>query len=999
MSIWKSTTYKLDIARQVYETLYEFHTDILGSQIGHYLSPLPLLSGLEPHENWEALAFACDWDDNISEPAVLDDFMEHYGKVKKWFLGSSSLFQIVNAVMRDKFQCRNSYPRGKLDKLAQEIGKLIAPSTQISLEPFLKVWGRREDLFWQRGHRFEDASEAFKFMRFAFNSKGDGLHEIDQEKFFGDGQRVYYGHIVGSLCIMKGAGEYGERGMIFTRGHLNLLIEGLMRIANIYYYLATEYALEGMAACSVEQMLTYTIEQAFKAKRKNADKVVQAFHKARMYAQMLIFENKHKGALEEAKAEYYTKGLNDVVPLERYLEIVLNTPPRRRLDAMQVYKWMMPPDFDSTYAFEDLYKWHMNPRPSGADLGAKPEMKANWERVVEERKRNIVVAFHSKTKEWPVWAVDGITSCQPNNTANWDLQKLFPYHAYGSDIISQIKDKATVSASFNRELSGEATNEETSFLLWYMVHGCSVNTETDAQDLRRGVFPEDNYARVAYKGEAHKPGSRLFFMAPPRARILLGELEGNISDVAHFYPGSLQGKDSHQKSEMMQKLFDVNQDPPGVDESAQYEIFVITFDLAKFSPKSNFNVTRDYHNFWAVVFGYPAIEDMVRIGPLSRIMHTQSGLKMTYNNIGADLEGFRGRLMTLFHADMLGAACRKAKEEGVILGKAVLAVFIDDGAVKVAASGYGDEALKNANRFLAIMQEIYAAAGQENHPNKTIVSKIGGELLAEQFLYGERIKVPIKAAMRLYPDYENPACCVTEEFDALFAASQGCVKDQGTWSPTYYRYVYAFIKALYRWERTKVRHMPVPSLAFKVITPKAFGGFGIQPWQGLVATVTLDLTSEGLGILNRIGRAYPQLRDQVEVITTQPLLLKDPLSILRDPTRVRITGKILVENRLLMAILSKLEEPGHAASRFMRGYKSAELREHAIAVSIAMSRDPTISVTALQAGWHSTPLAYIESVVGKFRRAKSIMAMLGEKVVSSIRRKNAKDVSEVLGYA
>jgi len=609
---------------------------------------------------------------------------------------------------------------------------------------------------------------------------------------------------------------------------------------------------------------------------------------------------------------------------------------------------------------------------------------------------NLASAYRHLTGQWPEELGCGQKGPTLAQCREWEPKDLFAYHQYGADIVGQIKDKATVSASYEVEYRKRDTEASQSFLLWYLENAGKIDTRADLKALAAGTLEEDNYVRVAYKSEGHKPGSRLFHMLPPRLRILLGEFEGNLSKIAAAYPGSLQGKGTADKERIVANIMDMYVDPPNIEGDDDYEVYVVTFDLSKFSPKSNFSVTEDYHKFWAKVFGDNNLEALAVIGCKSKILHTTAGMKMSYQNPGADLEGFRGRMQTMFHADMLAASCRLAKEEGHLMGKGVLGVFIDDGAVKVAVRGSGAAANESVNGFLRCMQRVYGACGQENHPNKTLISQTGGELLADQYYRGVKLPTPIKAAQRLAPDYENAAASVTEEIDSLFAASQGCVKDGGDWIATYRRYVVAVNKSIYRWARKSYTLVEPPVLAVKMLTPKSYGGFGLQPLQCLVTTAGVNLTVEGFGLLNRASRALPQFRPYIKRVVTKEVVVREPLSILRDPTRVRAVGPVLVENRLMMRVVRWLEEKEDSHTNFLKAYKDLDLKEHATAVATAILSRDSISVPLLARAWKITPLAYVESVVGKFRRSATIIRLIGHREMMGIRRKNMKDVEAVL---
>jgi len=369
---------------------------------------------------------------------------------------------------------------------------------------------------------------------------------------------------------------------------------------------------------------------------------------------------------------------------------------------------------------------------------------------------------------------------------------------------------------------------------------------------------------------------------------------------------------------------------------------------------------------------------------------------MTYQNKGADLEGFRGRLMTMFHADLLGTACRVARDRGILYGKAKLAVFVDDGAVKVAVHGSGEEAVDNIRAFLAVMQEVYAAAGQDANPSKTCISRIGGEMLAEYYVHGTQIPSGIKAAMRLYPDYENAATTITEEFDTLFSTCQGAVKDGADWLTMHKMYTEACIKSINRWARREFKNLNPETLALLLMTPKSYGGFGLQPVQGLVTTACTNLTAEGLAMLNRAARWLPGYRLKVMKIVSVPVVVRNPLSILRDPLRVRADTPVLMENRLVMAVVDWLSMQTGAVGSFVAEYQSIPLKEHATKVAEALLASDSISVPVLERAWKSTPLAQVETLVSKFKRSHTVIRFLGRETMSKIRKANMGDLRRVL---
>jgi hypothetical protein len=998
MSVWEATTYKLDVAKSIHEKLPKFAKTILGEKVTDYLKPKGEESEVTSETTWDELAEICNWNIEVMDEHVELDVGQLIGKVKSWSIGTSAIYKLIEACYKNKFEVKDQYPYEDLRRKVEAIGHIVCASSMITPSAFLAVWKQSDENLDIIAKKFENFSEGWKYLT-RFMPKDDTEFDLfDQERFFGVGNRIYYGGHIGTLVIMVGSGEYTERGLAFTRTHMNLLIEASARISCLVDHVSREHAGDRLVRTRTMNMLHMTIIDASRAKKFQADKVVQAYHKARSYMQMVLFSNVMENSTEEALCEFQKKNLQCIMELREYVKCFDNVPKARWLEILHVYKWMPPPDYDATYAFKELEEYHNSTRISGLDPIATKKMKKLWKLVEIERRLNLACAFRKMYRDWPstLEILDGAPTKASLET--WDYKALFPYYTYGKDVTKQVKDKTTVLGRMRDELDDHKLPRDRNFLLWYLNHKEEIDTVQAGKQLMSKTLAEDNYVRVAYKGEAHKPGSRLFFMAPPIQRILLGELEGNLARIAHVYPASLQGMSALDRAEALTKVFDVY-DTSYVPESGElYTCYVVTFDLSKFSPRFNPRVLENLHMFWAEVFSYKPIESMKSIGADSTILHTTNGLVMSYQNKGADLEGFRGRMMTLFHADLISAACRLSLERGHTIGNAKTAVFIDDGAVRIAARGHGAIAKKNALAFLECMREVYEAAGQENHPNKTIVSLTGGELLAEQYLHGQRLKCPIKAGMRLYPSYENPAACITEEFDSLFSTIQGSIKDGCLWVVAYRRFTDAFVKTIARWDRVCIKNMDQLQFAFKVVTPKSFSGFGLPSLHALASTTAYDLTSEGLGILNAVGRVVPTYRPIVHAIIKRGVVVREPLHILRDPSRIRVEGPILIEGRLIERIIQELAKMTGPCADLVKAYRSPEIIAHATEVAKSLLGRESVSIPVMKRAWDSTPLAYLESIIQKFKRSASIKLVIGEHGITVIRRANKRDVQRVLKH-
>jgi hypothetical protein len=447
-------------------------------------------------------------------------------------------------------------------------------------------------------------------------------------------------------------------------------------------------------------------------------------------------------------------------------------------------------------------------------------------------------------------------------------------------------------------------------------------------------------------------------------------------------------------------MMDEAMDPHSINDTLSPDdvttTFIVMFDVSKWSPKSDGAQVQEYHNFWSEVYGDDRLAKLKAIGCDDTILNTTDDVVFSYKNKGADLEGYRGRMGTMYHADMLGAVCRRAINKKFIAGKSNLVVFIDDGAVKIEAVGTGAKAEANARSFLEVLKEIYSAGGQEVHDRKVVISKRGGEILANFYLEGVKVPQGLKAAMKITNDYSNPVASLVDANDAAFASAQGALKAGAPLFSTYAQYLCAVLRNVYRFDRKGAKSIGHLTLALLAYTPKSFGGLGVQSLQGLCTTCVTNVTAEGMSILNRAARMYPDVRPLVKKIITQPVLRRDPLSIFRDPLRLSHAGPTLVESRLVRYVVTHLIEKEPLLARLVQGASAESLTKHATDVATNLLSGDSISVPLMQRAWSATPLSQVESIIGKFERSESIIKFLGYKIVGKIRRANIGDVLKIV---
>jgi len=151
-------------------------------------------------------------------------------------------------------------------------------------------------------------------------------------------------------------------------------------------------------------------------------------------------------------------------------------------------------------------------------------------------------------------------------------------------------------------------------------------------------------------------------------------------------------------------------------------------------------------------------------------------------------------------------------------------------------------------------------------------------------------------------------------------------------------------------------------------------------------------------MLNKAGKAIASYKSLCEFIINRPVLVREPLAILRDPLRVRLLGPVLVEGRLVNAIVRKLQKKKGPWSRYLTAYSTEDVHEHAREVAEALLSREVFSAPVCRRVWEATPLAYLENVVMKFKKADSISYVLTDRDISRIRAANKKDVISLLRF-
>jgi len=994
MSVWENPTYKLATAKAIFETSTLLFEKIYGKSIGKTLKPDYESTGWDASTLWEDIADELSWREPEEEPSDL--FLADITSAKRVITGIEASYWVISLIWKEHLNFETVIDWEKVDTTAEFIAKLVLPSAQVAVARGIRAMTKADSTLLSKSRLLMNAAENLRKMRLE-----DTWDDQDDEYFprmlkTSSNTSTAVFRKVRNVTIWKGIGPFAGKMAVMTKATADIMIGSLERLGSVLDYVARAWAHNEVVLSSVMEIVNLQVTRAAKVRGDTADIVSAAWHEVRTYVQYKVLKSILPEAERNLAKDYKLVGMDKIVDLEVAKSMMMRYDDASALELIHIYKWMPCVEYDMSACLPRIKEHHMSARACGLSPGATKQMLEDYERIVTERKINIAVAYRKVNGSWPPGLDQNLVTIGPKDVLTWKPKGIYAYQQLGKDISSQVKDKTTVLATFELEVTARRDDTNRNYLLWYLANYNNCDTKEWLRELSRGILDEENFVRVAYKGEAHKQFSRPFFMAPPKIRTLLGEFEGNLSVIARTYPATLIGKSDSISKSMMDSAMDPYSHNKSVGSKVITTTFIVMFDLTKWSAKSSPEQVREYHEFWADVFGNDDLRALADLGTQSRIVSTTDGLVIDYKNRGADLEGFRGRMSTMFHADMLAATCRLAIQEGVIAGRSNLVVFIDDGAVKIEAMGTGDEAEANAIKFVELMQRIYKAGGQEIHKRKVVISREGGEILANFYLRSVKVPQGIKAAMKLMPANNSVIGTLPEELDSVFAASQGAMQGGAKWSLTYMRYIRASLLAVARMAKREFGELTASQLSIYMVTPKSLGGAGMQSVQGLMTTAVINATVEGLSVLNRAARMYPNLRDSIRKVLTVPVVAREPLSILRDPTRINTMSPTLVESRLVQAVLDKLEVNDTVFGTFLARMYDDKIKEHATNVAISLLASDVISVPLLNRAWVATPLAHVEKLVKKFSRSDTIINSLGQRTIKSLRRKNLNDVRKTM---
>jgi len=984
------------------------------------------LLNVEGNRSYAELVKSCEAEDlGWNVPTTCNEWLAKLATEADYVAaGTEAIYRYVYIMTKGKIKAKEQMPAEVIKVQLKEAFHVLGPSTQVNPAKFDKTMNDVVDSVPETVDKLNDIAEALKFVQKSARRSGeDALEEMDSarlnfNKVFEDpGFTAYY---VYGLFVFVGLGEQTGTILLMARGHMNALFQTISSLASTLEYFHIRYKNNRYVLEKALEMVDLVINRAFRARGESAYKVAQALHKLYTLEEMRILGQRAVGAVDSLNRDYTSSELNDIVNADNYRGIMSGLMSRPAMEVGKIYKILPAPDFcpAAGLAAEKANSDSMNPMGDEAVDGGD----AIVQELIAEIRRGAIRVHHSSTgkmpeppldageKVWDDYEAGRFTFISDELAMRWPLKGIFHWYSHGEDYNALVKDKTlppdrlhTYSVPGGVE---KMPMKEKSMILRMMFDKTRYDTRKVSAAMPRTEEYADPLVQIAWKPESHKPASRLFFMAPMARRLINSELEENIAKLGRMKRGFVQGKNPVELEKTIHRITNANIEiTAAIQRDTVGKIttpVVISYDLESFSPRFPAKLRKISLEQFAEFFDKPELVNYIGLTEGVSVCTSKEGFVGKYENKVGDFQGFHGKLNTWLHCDVMSLAYRRAARDGLMLLPAELLVQIDDGIGKVEMVVDDPFDYKHVTSKIATLKEhvenTYAAIGWKIHKQKTIWSTTGGTFLHEVYAKGVHCTPGNKAYIKIAPDFLSPVQSLPENLSELFAKAQGSLNTGNLPSIALYRYVKECVKAVYRWTgyaNSAFANMRSRAGVF-IFTPRELGGLGVATLQMLEMSVGANHFSEGLAVLRTYARRYKTPVKFVTAITTQTMLRPSKLSAFRTPLRIVKAGPILRENTATAFLIDWVKDNRSDLNPELAELLDLDLRSHAESVFDSMTSQGVMNVALMTEAWNITPLAYVESIFGKFKRATTLLGVVKRDVIRAISAAQRKNVNDVV---
>jgi len=660
---------------------------------------------------------------------------------------------------------------------------------------------------------------------------------------------------------------------------------------------------------------------------------------------------------------------------------------------LSVNKVLCAPDYDIPGGFSLEKKYHMGKNKVGAELSEEAEkiyqgflvynrfaFIKQYQRANKRNPGRVKPEFREEK-----WAKDygknKIVRVAKENADKIDLRGCLKYKARDSDYHMYFEDTAMTPGAAvlsAQKLPDHRTNQ--------IVHLLKADEKIDLRAEKDKLIKEGedttHYISVGYKNEAAKADGRLYFIFTLVDKILLAEEEENISQFLKDVPGNAVGIDEHELKLKMTRMW---------EQIPQMCRVFLSDDISKWSPHMPKRVQRDSDAFWAEVFDQEHLAHMHKIQEHDLVCLNVLHWRASYKSDGANKEGTTGKRISYLMTNLKAYCVNIAKSLGVMQGSADLLTFLDDGltAVDVPLTNPID----NSRGFMATMRDVQFACGYELKIYKSYPSDRFMIFLNIMYYKGAKLYDPVKAFIKRGIQKVGVVLSLPERIREVGAWASGAVKSGSELYFTYICYIETAVGVVWSWVKNKLADSWASAVQF--VAPVSHQGFGLSNLAGICSNLCRTASVDSLCGIWVACRSLTVLRPYYMKLINLPVREKAGESFIRAPATVLCVGHHLQETRVARRLETFLLSSN--AGVYMKPVISFYSDDGLTAIGEAVIRDASrISELTVDRLYKALPENYVARLLSKFKKCKSVAALIGDKALNKIQRANALEAIRVV---
>lgn len=571
-----------------------------------------------------------------------------------------------------------------------------------------------------------------------------------------------------------------------------------------------------------------------------------------------------------------------------------------------------------------------------------------------------------------------------------DLTGVARFEQFHSEMIFEANDKTCAPsepyAIKNAEALRRIAPSERNYLLKLMHSGMTY------QESMEYCRTHDAKHLVAFKPEAKKRDSRLFYMANPYFRALISNLEANIARQIKNSIGVLITKDPVAANRLVQHSVTFGH----TAEDVGYMPMFISFDMAKWSPQMPWHIIEIYRDVFTEWFGEPHLQNVFNFMEEAEVCLNSHGIVDSYRTLGTNFEGFNGKLLTKFHVDVMYLAMYYVKKYKLTNRPVYFGAFIDDGITKVLLSKI--DYRKNAKITFAIVELIYEACGLRFSYDKTLISNTLAHMLNEVYVLGQRITAGVKVFLKITPREDAVAPTLQSKIAQLMGTAQGAVKAGCAAPIAYFYYLVAALVEIAIYDRNIDWTHYRASLTYLLFAPISLGGLGACSYYNIRNTMTQEPEVDCGRLLSFEMEPYDDWTSFMLEQTMSRYVQTDPLKIARSNGSLLSSAKYHSLEVFTLAVREGFERRKHTFPAIQALIPEDLSAVEASYVSAVTNRSSTGGLENLLSLYKAHPIQLYDRLSTRLSRPATVVTIFGFRWLKKVKGKQRVSTLALIEY-